>query len=84
MTIDQVIEKHKTSINLNKPSLSFGIKNTDALDRTVIFGSNKLSPPKRKHVFIKFFECLGDLFNVLLIVAAILEYIMLGLDPVGL
>jgi sodium/potassium-transporting ATPase subunit alpha len=44
-------------------------------------GPNVLSPPKKKHPIVKYFECLLTLFNILLILAGILMYILFAIDP---
>jgi sodium/potassium-transporting ATPase subunit alpha len=61
---------------------SSGLKPAEAFERSQVYGPNTLTPPKRKHVLIKFLECLGNMFNVMLILAGILEYILLAMDPV--
>ncbi|ORX66215.1 hypothetical protein DL89DRAFT_270391 [Linderina pennispora] len=43
-------------------------------------GPNTLTPPKKKSSFQKFLHCLMSLFNLMLIAAGILEYILLGID----
>lgn len=43
-------------------------------------GPNVLTPPKRRHPFLKYMDCVLSLFNLLLILAGILDYILLAID----
>lgn len=70
----------QTSINTKEPAQSLGLSSQEAKFRLQRDGRNILSPPKKKSTFRKFVERLFTMFNVLLIVAGILEYILLGID----
>ncbi len=83
MSIEQICGRFKTSVNPAKPGQSLGLKPLDAFERTTKYGFNTLSPPKKKSGVIKFFECLGNLFNIMLIIASILQFTMLAIDPVS-
>jgi hypothetical protein len=39
-----------------------------------------LSPPKKRHPILKYLDSLTSLFNLLLILAGVLEYVLLGID----
>lgn len=43
-------------------------------------GLNVLTPPKKRHPILKYFDCVVKLFNLLLILAGILDYILLAID----
>ena len=43
-------------------------------------GPNILTPPKRRHPILKYLDCVASLFNLLLILAGILDYILLAID----
>jgi len=75
-----VADRYKTRINMEKPAESLGL--TTHLAETLLqeHGPNVLTPPKKRHPFLKFLDSLTSLFNLLLIIAGILEYILLGID----
>jgi sodium/potassium-transporting ATPase subunit alpha len=75
-----VAERYKTKINMEKPGESMGLTSQQAEQLLHEHGPNVLTPPKRRHPFLKFLDCLRSLFNLLLILAGILEYILLGID----
>ena len=80
MTHEAVAERYKTGINMEKPGDSFGLTSTQAAELLQQHGANVLTPPKKRHPFLKFLDCLRSLFNLLLIFAGILEYVLLGID----
>jgi sodium/potassium-transporting ATPase subunit alpha len=80
MTHQEVADKYKTKIDLARPGESQGLSAADVEQRLVEHGLNVLTPPSKRHPFLKFLDCLSSLFNLLLIVAGILEYILLGID----
>ncbi|EJU00784.1 aminophospholipid-transporting P-type ATPase [Dacryopinax primogenitus] len=59
---------------------SIGLSEQEAAARLKRDGPNVLTPPKKKSALRRFFDCLSSLFNVLLIIAGVLEYILLGID----
>ncbi|CAG8718792.1 9822_t:CDS:2, partial [Dentiscutata erythropus] len=79
---DVVAERYHVNINTVKPSDSRGLNENHARDLLNQNGPNVLTPPKKKHPIIKYLECLSSLFNILLIIAGILMYILFGIDPV--
>ena len=81
LPLEQVIEKYKTQINKEKPATSFGLSEDFAQKRIEEDGPNVLSPPKKKHWYEMYFECLKTLFNLLLIGAGILTYIVYAVNP---
>lgn len=76
----EVAERYKTRINLGKPLESLGLTHQQVEQLLREHGPNQLTPPKRRHPFLKYLDCLSSLFNVLLILAGILEYILLGIN----
>jgi sodium/potassium-transporting ATPase subunit alpha len=69
-----------TSFDTKDPGSSVGLSTEEVEARLRIDGPNVLSPPKKKSAFRKFFDCLSSLFNILLIIAGVLEYVLLGID----
>ncbi|PKC04734.1 P-type cation exchange, alpha subunit of ATPase [Rhizophagus irregularis] len=78
---EEVAERYHVDINTYKPSDSRGLNINQAKKLLEDHGPNILSPPKRKHPILKYFECLMTLFNILLILAGILMYILFAIDP---
>ncbi|KAG0377383.1 hypothetical protein BGX24_006216 [Mortierella sp. AD032] len=79
--IDEIASRHGTGIDHLKPDSSFGLSSEVAAQRLIENGPNILAPPKQISPFMKFFHCLTSLFNLLLILAGILNYILLAIDP---
>lgn len=80
MTHEAVAERYKTKIDMIKPGDSFGLTTIQATQLLEEHGLNILTPPSRRHPFLKYLDCLTSLFNLLLIFAGILEYILLGIN----
>jgi sodium/potassium-transporting ATPase subunit alpha len=80
MAHQDVAERYKTNINMKSPGDSLGLTTQQAEQLLLEHGPNVLTPPKRRHWILKFWDCLKSLFNLLLILAGILEYILLGID----
>ncbi|CAG8753261.1 35611_t:CDS:2, partial [Gigaspora margarita] len=80
---EEIAERYHVNINTVKPSESYGLHENHALDLLNKNGPNILTPPKKKHPIVKYLECLSSLFNILLIVAGVLMYILFGIDPIG-
>lgn len=76
----EVAARYKTHISMNKPAESQGLTMEQAEQLLREHGPNVLTPPKKRHPFLKYLDCLTSLFNLLLIVAGVLEYILLGID----
>ena len=75
-----VAERYHTKINLEKPDESFGLTSQQAEQLLQEHGPNILTPVKKRHPFLKYLDCLRSLFNLLLILAGILEYLLLGIN----
>lgn len=80
MTHQDVAERYKTRINMEKPGESMGLTVQQVEQLLQEYGPNVLTPPKKRHPFLKYLDCLRSLFNLLLILAGLLEYILLGID----
>jgi sodium/potassium-transporting ATPase subunit alpha len=80
MSHEDVAEKYKTNVSMAKPGESLGLTTQQAADLLLEHGPNILTPPIKRHWILKFWDCLSSLFNLLLILAGALEYILLGID----
>jgi len=80
MNHEDVAERYKTRINMKKPGESIGLTCQETEELLREHGPNVLTPPKKRHPFLKYLDCLCSLFNLLLILCGILEYILLGID----
>ncbi|KAF9464625.1 aminophospholipid-transporting P-type ATPase [Collybia nuda] len=80
LPITNLEEALKTSIDTKDAGQSFGLTSEEAKARLQRDGQNVLTPPKKKSAFRKFFDRLVTMFNVLLMVAGVLEYVLLGID----
>ncbi|KAF9294523.1 hypothetical protein BGZ74_011219 [Mortierella antarctica] len=80
-SIEEIAARHGVSIDAAKASNSRGLDSQVATQRLAENGPNILSPPKQVSPFVKFFHCLTSLFNLLLILAGILTYILVAVDP---
>lgn len=76
----EVAEKYHTRINMAKPGDSPGLTSEQAAQLLLEHGPNILTPPSKRHWILKFWDCLKSLFNLLLILAGVLEYILLGIN----
>ncbi|KAF9921161.1 hypothetical protein FBU30_008863 [Linnemannia zychae] len=79
--IEEIAARHGTGVDPSKPGSSFGLSSDVAAQRLIENGPNILAPPKQISPFMKFFHCLTSLFNLLLILAGILNYVLLAIDP---
>ncbi|KAG1083289.1 hypothetical protein G6F42_022267 [Rhizopus arrhizus] len=75
--------KYHTDINVKKASDSHGLTAQQAANILSETGPNRLTPPKKRHPFLKYVDCVLKLFNLLLILAGILNYILLAIDFKG-
>ncbi|KAF9172499.1 hypothetical protein BGX21_001487 [Mortierella sp. AD011] len=79
--IEEIASRHGVSIDALKAANSKGLDSATAAQRLAENGPNILSPPKQISPFMKFIHCLTSLFNLLLILAGILNYVLLAVDP---
>ncbi|KAF8191565.1 aminophospholipid-transporting P-type ATPase [Mycena galopus ATCC 62051] len=73
-------ETLKTSIDTKDPGSSLGLTTAEAAARLARDGPNVLTPPKKRSPLRQVISTLFAVFNILLIIAGILEYILLGID----
>ncbi|CAI2191862.1 11376_t:CDS:2 [Funneliformis geosporum] len=78
---EEIAKKYRVDINISKPAESRGLDVVQARKILEENGPNVLTPPTKRHPILKYFDCLRTLFNILLIVAGILTYIVLAIDP---
>ncbi len=67
MTIQEIQTKYETSVNVDQPSQSLGLKEELIVERRKKYGKNEIPPPRKKPWYKKYLECLINLFNLLLI-----------------
>jgi len=80
MDHEKVAEMYHTNINMTRPEESVGLTSEQAAQLLIEHGPNNLTPPSKRHWILKFWDYLSSLFNLLLIFAGILEYILLGIN----
>ncbi|KJA21119.1 hypothetical protein HYPSUDRAFT_42489 [Hypholoma sublateritium FD-334 SS-4] len=80
LDFDGLVDELKTNISTKDAGQSHGLASDEAKARLQRDGANVLTPPRKKSALRKFLERLFTLFNILLICAGILEYILLGID----
>ncbi|KAI9297876.1 hypothetical protein K502DRAFT_300279 [Neoconidiobolus thromboides FSU 785] len=83
LPLEDVCGRLETNVNQGKPADSQGLTPEKIQKAKEVYGPNILSPPKKKHPIVRFLECLANLFNVLLLIAGILTFILFGIDTVG-
>ncbi|KAG1348857.1 hypothetical protein G6F62_003745 [Rhizopus arrhizus] len=77
---EECASKYNTHIDIKKASDSKGLTSQQAANVLAETGPNLLTPPKKRHPILKYFDCVIKLFNLLLIVAGILDYILLAIN----
>ncbi|KAF9280727.1 hypothetical protein BGZ68_007049 [Mortierella alpina] len=79
--VEEIAARHAVSIDTANVSNSRGLDSQVASQRLALNGPNILSPPKQVSPLIKFIHCLTSLFNLLLILAGVLTYALVAVDP---
>ncbi|EFA81309.1 P-type ATPase [Heterostelium album PN500] len=79
--IEELAEKHKTSINFADPKYSLGITGAEAAERLERDGRNALTPTKSIPKWVKFLLQFTSLFPAMLEIGGILSFIAYGIDP---
>ena len=79
MSFDQIRQKHSTSFDEKKPTLSIGLTEQQAADKLLVNGPNLLTPVKTKSSFQLYIHCLMNKFNLMLILCAVLTWIVLAI-----
>ncbi|KAJ2157890.1 hypothetical protein GGF46_004176 [Coemansia sp. RSA 552] len=80
LSLEQVCTKYRVQVNAERPQDSQGLGAAQAAQLLAEHGSNTLTPPKKKSALKKFLGCLLTLFNLMLIVAGVLVYVLLAID----
>ncbi|PPQ63350.1 hypothetical protein CVT24_006723 [Panaeolus cyanescens] len=80
LSFENLLSELKTDFNTKDPAHSFGLSTAEAKIRLATNGPNVLTPPKKKSAIRKFLDRLFTMFNILLMVAGVLEYVLLGID----
>ncbi|KAI9303354.1 hypothetical protein BJ944DRAFT_241529 [Cunninghamella echinulata] len=80
LSAEECASKYETDIDILKPTNSKGLSLSQVEKIRSETGLNMLSPPKKKHPILKYIECLLNLFNLLLVLAGVLNYILLAID----
>ncbi|PVV02354.1 hypothetical protein BB560_003194, partial [Smittium megazygosporum] len=80
LSIPQLCEKYNTSISRESIDKSEALSNTRAVELLQKYGKNILTPPKTKTSFRIFLDCLLSLFNIMLILAGVLQFVLLAID----
>ncbi|KAI0823899.1 aminophospholipid-transporting P-type ATPase [Trametes gibbosa] len=80
LAFDALEAELDTTFDHKDPTQSSGLSADEAKARLARDGQNVLTPPKKKSALRKYWDCLVTMFNILLIIAGILEYILLGVD----
>jgi sodium/potassium-transporting ATPase subunit alpha len=84
LTFQGLRDAHNTTFDTKDPGQSAGLTSEDAKARLARDGQNIITPPKKKSALRKYFDCLNTMFNILLIVAGVLEYILIAIPPKNL
>ncbi|KAJ1546480.1 hypothetical protein HK405_007066, partial [Cladochytrium tenue] len=80
LNFEELKAKLSTTFNPDKPMESGGLTQAEAEKRLAENGPNSLTPPKKRHPFLKFLDILCNLFNVMLIAAGIASYILVAIN----
>ncbi|EMD34329.1 hypothetical protein CERSUDRAFT_117207 [Gelatoporia subvermispora B] len=80
LSLKELASALETDFEHKDPGNSHGLTAEEAKVRLTRDGRNVLTPPKKKSAFRKYLDCLLTMFNILLVIAGILEYILLGID----
>ncbi|KAJ3878893.1 aminophospholipid-transporting P-type ATPase [Lentinula edodes] len=78
--LNDLDNKLSTSVDVKDPGNSNGLTSDEAKQRLAKNGPNILTPPKKKSALRKYMDRLLTMFNILLILSGILEYILLGVN----
>ncbi|TPX32086.1 hypothetical protein SmJEL517_g04751 [Synchytrium microbalum] len=81
LPFDELLTKLDTSADQKTPTKSFGLTLAEVTSRQTLHGKNAITPPKPRPIYLKFVECLANLFNLILIIAGIGHIILYLVDP---
>ena len=83
MSLQDVASRYNTKINIAKPGESAGLTKSQVDQLLLEHGPNILTPHKKRNPFVNFLGYLSSLFNLLLILSGVVEYILLGISFKG-
>ena len=81
MTIEELNDRFRCRINPENSQKSFGLTNQDVVEMMSKYGSNELNPPPSVPLWLLFLQQFGNLFMILLLVAAGLCIMTYIYDP---
>lgn len=77
LSFDEMKQRYKVQFNDKKPLESGGLASAAVPALQEEYGLNVLNPPKKVHPFIQYLKFLGETFNLLLLICAILGWILI-------
>ncbi|KAG6876171.1 hypothetical protein C0992_000604 [Termitomyces sp. T32_za158] len=80
LSFSKIADTLNTSIDTKDAGNSYGLTTAEAQARLQRDGPNVLTPPQKKSALRKFLDRLFTMFNILLMIAGVLEYVLLGID----
>ncbi|KAJ3091009.1 hypothetical protein HK102_001963 [Quaeritorhiza haematococci] len=80
LPLSEICARYETQAKPTKPLESQGLTAEQVQARTAKHGKNTLAPPKRKPWYLRFLECLANLFNILLMAAGSGNLILYWID----
>ncbi|CAB4389242.1 unnamed protein product [Rhizophagus irregularis] len=77
---EEIAKRYRVDIDTYKPAESRGLSTKEVEKLMEESGPNVLTPPPKKHPFLKYLECLRNLFNILLMISGAFTLIVLAID----
>lgn len=77
---EEIAKRYRVDIDTYKPAESRGLSTKEVEKLMKESGPNVLTPPPKKHPFLKYLECLSNLFNILLMISGAFTLIVLAID----
>ncbi|KAJ3008156.1 UNVERIFIED_CONTAM: hypothetical protein HDU68_003211, partial [Siphonaria sp. JEL0065] len=81
LPLEVLVERYKTSANVKSPQHSQGLTHTAAKELLSQYGKNMLPKPKKESAFYRFFMCITNLFNLLLLLGGLAYILLYIFDP---
>ncbi|ORY16515.1 hypothetical protein BCR33DRAFT_731196 [Rhizoclosmatium globosum] len=82
LPIEALVSRYKTSVNVKSPRDSTGLTHTLAKELLYQHGKNILPRPKKESAFYRFFMCITNMFNLLLLFGGTGYLVLYSFDPV--
>ncbi|KAL7749675.1 hypothetical protein RI367_004903 [Sorochytrium milnesiophthora] len=80
LPLEEICKRYNVQVDPTKPTNSQGLSEADAKQRLAEHGANMLTPPKKRHPILIYLHCLATFFNMLLLFAGILTFVLYGID----